>query len=89
MLKNISSMNKDKDILDIPAFLRDLSDTDSKDKVIPEQKKEEIVWPTAQPVKDKEKIKEEKKQNKPKVDIQARMKEQSDEYFVDVRDIID
>jgi hypothetical protein len=89
MLKNISSMTKDKDILDIPAFLRDLSDTDSKDKVIPEQKKEEIVWPTAQPVKDKEKIKEEKKQNKPKVDIQARMKEQSDEYFVDVRDIID
>ena len=88
MLKNISSMTKDKDFLDIPAFLRDQCDTDIKDKTIPEQKKNEIVWPTAEPVKEKETIKE-KKQSKPKVDIQARMKAQSDEYFVDVRDIID
>ena len=50
-------MTKDKDILDIQAFFRDLSDTDSKDNVIPDKKKEEIVWHIAQPEQYKEKTK--------------------------------
>ena len=81
-------MTKEKDLLDIPEFLRRLSDKEKqepKDELVPLKKG--IIWPTE--TEEKEIQKEEPKKVKPKVDIQARMKAQTDEYFVDVRDIID
>lgn len=81
-------MKKDKDLLDIPQFLRDLS---HKEKQEPKSEsvssKKGIIWPTE--TTEKQVVKEQPKKAKPKVDIQARMKAQTDEYFVDVRDIID
>ena len=80
-------MTDDKDLLDIPEFLRRLSD---KEKQEPKGEslplKKEIIWPTET---EEETPEEKPKKVKPKVDIQARMKSQTDEYFVDVRDIID
>jgi len=80
----------DKDLLVIPQFLRDLSE---KEKNEPKSQtdlsdKTTIKWPS-ETVEEKEVVKQEPKKVKPKVDIQARMKAQADEYLVDVRDIID
>jgi hypothetical protein len=88
MLKNISNMtNKDKDLLDIPKFLRDLSEAESQVKTEVTEKKNKIAWPIETPPA--EKVVEQPKKPKPKVDIQARMQAQTSEYLVDVRDIID
>ena len=69
MLKNISSMTDDKDLLDIPEFLRRLSD---KEKQEPKGEslplKKEIIWPTET---EEETPEEKPKKVKPKVDIQA------------------
>ena len=68
MLKNISSMTKEKDLLDIPEFLRRLSDKEKqepKDELVPLKKG--IIWPTQ--TEEKEIQKEEPKKVKPKVDI--------------------
>lgn len=81
-------MTKEKDLLDIPEFLRRLSDKEKqepKDRLVPLQKG--IIWPTE--TEEKEIPKEEPKKVKPKVDIQARMQAQTSEYLVDVKDIID
>ena len=87
MLKNISSMNKknDNELLEIPDFLKKLS-TDEKDDVRPkiEQPDTEKITPLAE-------FKEEPKviKSKPKVDIQAKIKEHTQNYFIDIREIID
>jgi len=79
--------NKDKDLLDIPKFLRDLSEAESQVKTEVTEKKNKIAWPIETPPA--EKVVEQPKKPKPKVDIQARMQAQTSEYLVDVRDIID
>tara|TARA_B100001063_G_scaffold92213_1_gene85883 strand:+ start:4616 stop:5569 length:954 start_codon:yes stop_codon:yes gene_type:complete len=89
MFKNISNMtDKDKNILDIPKFLRDLSDTDSQVKTEVTEKKSKIAWPIDKK-ETKQEVVEKPKSVKPKVDIQARMQAQTSEYLVDVKDIID
>ena len=77
-----------KDLLDIPQFLRDLSDKDPQVKTEVTEKKSKIAWPIEQsePVQE---VVEKPKSVKPKVDIQARMQAQTSEYLVDVKDIID
>ena len=83
MLKNISrTMNDNKDLLDIPEFLKHLSESDMKPtdvKIV----KEEIEFSTKPEIKKEE----EEKPKKPKVDIQARMKSQTQDYVIDIRDI--
>jgi len=79
--------DKNKDLLEIPKFLRDLSQSDSQAKTEVTEKKNKIAWPIETATA--EKVVEQPKKAKPKVDIQARMQAQTSEYLVDVRDIID
>ena len=89
MLKNISSMtDKDKDLLEIPKFLRDLGQTESQDKTGVTEKKSKIAWPIDKKETEQEVV-QKPKAVKPKVDIQARMQAQTTEYLVDIKDIID
>ena len=87
MLKNISSMNTkdDKELLDIPDFLKKLRsdeqdnlredvETTNTNKIVPITE----VEPEVVEVK-----------TKPKVDIQAKIKEHTQNYFIDIREIID
>ena len=87
MLKNISSMNKknDNELLEIPDFLKKLS-TDEKDDVRPK-----IEQPDTTKITPLTEFKEEPKviKSKPKVDIQAKIKEHTQNYFIDIREIID
>ena len=87
MLKNISSMNKknDNELLEIPDFLKKLS-TDEKDDVRPK-----IEQPDTKKITPLTEFKEEPKitKSKPKVDIQAKIKEHTQNYFLDIREIID
>ena len=75
-------MNDNKDLLNIPEFLKRLGDTNEKPtdvKIV----KEEIEFSTKPEIKKEE----EEKPKKPKVDIQARMKSQTQDYVIDIRDI--
>ena len=88
MLKNISSMNKknDKELLEIPDFLKKLS-TDEKDDVRPkieEPSSTKKITPITEVKVEPKVIK-----SKPKVDIQAKIKEHTQNYFIDIREIID
>ena len=88
MLKNISNMNdkNDKELLEIPEFLRKLSKEQPRNDIstpvvaqnkftsITEIKEEEIKKPV---------------KAKPKVDIQAKIKEHTQLYYIDVKDLID
>ena len=81
MLKNIDSiMNNDKDLIDIPEFLKRLSEKDSK--------KEKSIKKEIEPIVVEKEIEEPKiKKQKPTVDIQERMKSQTQDYIIDIRDI--
>ena len=87
MLKNISSMNKkdQKELLEIPDFLKKLR-SDDQDDLRPkvEEKKLDNIEPNTE-------VAQEVKVNKPKpkVDIQAKIKEHTQNYFIDIREIID
>jgi len=86
MLKNISNMNnKDKkELLEIPDFLKKLK-SEEQDNVRPapiEVNSGEIL-PTA------EEPKTVVPPTRPKIDIQAKIKEHTENYFLDIRDIID
>ena len=80
----------DDDLLDIPEFLRNLDEDDSKpnkkDTPTAETKdeKQNIVWP---PTNEPKEVKKEEKPKKPKVDIQARMQSQTHDYNIDIREI--
>jgi len=79
-------MIDDKDLLDIPEFLKRLSDTDKKPtdvKIVKEKVKPKIEFSVEPEIKKEE----EKKPKKPKVDIQARMQSQTQDYIIDIRDI--
>ena len=86
MLKNISSMSKeDKELLEIPEFLKKLSKEQSQNEkssaMIEEQK---FIPITAFQEKEIEIVK-----SKPKIDIQAKIKEHTQNYYIDIKDIID
>ena len=86
MLKNISSMSKEeKELLEIPEFLKKLSKEQSQNEksstVIEEQK---FIPITAFQEKEIEIVK-----SKPKIDIQAKIKEHTQNYYIDIKDIID
>jgi len=87
MLKNISSMNKknDKELLEIPDFLKRLrsdeqqdlrpkADTIETNKIVSITEVQQDIPPV---------------KTKPKVDIQAKIKEHTQNYFIDIREIID
>ena len=82
MLKNISSMNKknNNELLEIPDFLKKLKSDEQKD-----------IRPKAQEVHHVEseiisKVEEDKPTKaKPKVDIQAKIKEHTQNYFIDIK----
>ncbi|SVC07425.1 uncharacterized protein METZ01_LOCUS260279, partial [marine metagenome] len=79
-------MIDDKDLLDIPEFLKRLGDTDMKPtdvKIVKEKVNPKIEFHTESEIKKEE----EKKPKKPKVDIQARMQSQTQDYIIDIRDI--
>ena len=86
MLKNISSMNKknNNELLEIPDFLKKLKSDEQKD-----------IRPEAQEVHHVEseitsKVEEDKPTKaKPKVDIQAKIKEHTQNYFIDIKEILD
>ena len=86
MLKNISSMSKkdEKELLEIPEFLKKLSQDNPQT-----QKAETVIEEKFVPITDIEK--EETKVNKkvkPKIDIQAKIKEHTQNYYIDIKDII-
>ena len=86
MLKNISSMSKeDKELLEIPEFLKKLSkeqpQNEKSSTVIQEQK---FIPITTFQEQETESVK-----SKPKVDIQAKIKEHTQNYYIDIKDIID
>ena len=87
MLKNISSMNNkdDKELLDIPDFLRKLR-SDEQDNLRPNIETTNInkIVPITEVEQEVPKIK-----TRPKVDIQAKIKEHTQNYFIDIREIID
>ena len=87
MLKNISSMNNkdDKELLDIPDFLRKLR-SDEQDNLRPNIETTNInkIVPITEVEQEVPEIK-----TRPKVDIQAKIKEHTQNYFIDIREIID
>jgi hypothetical protein len=82
MLKNIDNMVQNKkSLLEIPEFLKRIMNDDTK------KSKKSITVFKEEPL---EEIKEETKKEKPKkpkVDIQARMQSQAQDYIIDIRDI--
>ena len=86
MLKNISSMSKeDKELLEIPEFLKKLSkeqpQNEKSSTVVQDQK---FIPITTFQEKEIEVVK-----SKPKIDIQAKIKEHTQNYYIDIKDIID
>ncbi len=86
MLKNISSMSKeDKELLEIPEFLKKLSkeqpQNEKSSTVVQDQK---FIPITTFQEKETEVVK-----SKPKIDIQAKIKEHTQNYYIDIKDIID
>ena len=82
MLKNISSMNKkaDKELLEIPEFLLKLSKEQPQDVTTPSIEQNNFT-----PITEiKEEEAEEPVKVKPKVDIQAKIKEHTQLYYIDV-----
>ena len=87
MLKNISSMNKkhNKELLEIPEFLLKLSKEQPQDVTTPSIHQNNFT-----PITEiKEEEAEEPVKVKPKVDIQAKIKEHTQLYYIDVKDLID
>ena len=86
MLKNISSMSKkdEKELLEIPEFLKKLSQDNPQT-----QKAEIVIEEKFVPITDIEKEETKVKQKgKPKIDIQAKIKEHTQNYYIDIKDII-
>ena len=86
MLKNISSMSKEeKEILEIPEFLKKLSkeqpQNEKSSTVVQDQK---FIPITTFQEKETDVVK-----SKPKIDIQAKIKEHTQNYYIDIKDIID
>lgn len=85
MLKNISSMNTkdDKELLDIPDFLKKLR-SDEQDNLRADVETSNKIVPITEVEPEVVEVK-----TKPKVDIQAKIKEHTQNYFIDIREIID
>jgi hypothetical protein len=87
MLKNISSMNKkdEKELLEIPEFLKKLSQEHPQTEKVETVIEEKFVSITNIQQVETKVI----KKVKPKIDIQAKIKEHTQNYYIDIKDIID
>jgi hypothetical protein len=89
MLKNISSMNKkdNKELLEIPEFLKNIAknEKENPEPAVKNTLPESINANEAV----EEAVQEPKPTPKPKVDIQAKIKEHTQNYYIDIKDVID